>query len=61
MTFECDSPEEARTRTIVSNSAIPDGLTPREIDDFVADAMTRGADLYHLESDALAASTPTSW
>ena len=54
VTFECDFPEEARRRTIVSTSAMPEGLTPREIDDFVAAAMARGDDLYHLDEGALA-------
>ncbi|CAA9377603.1 ABC transporter substrate-binding protein [uncultured Nocardioides sp.] len=54
VTFECDFPEVARSRTIVSTSAMPEGLTPREIDDFVAAAMARGDDLYHLDEGALA-------
>lgn len=54
VTFECDHPEEARARTIVSTSAMPEGLSPREIDDFVAAAMQRGEDLYHLDEGALA-------
>src|SRR6476620_1703565 len=53
VTFECDHPVEARSRTIVSTSAMPEGLTPAEIDDFVADAMRNGADLYHLDEGAL--------
>jgi iron complex transport system substrate-binding protein len=52
--FECDHPAEARTRTIVSTSAMPEGLTPAQIDAFVADAMRRGEDLYHLDEGALA-------
>lgn len=54
VTFECDHPAEARGRTIVSTSAMPEGLSPREIDDFVAAAMERGDDLYHLDEGALA-------
>ena len=54
VTFECDHPVEARSRTIVSTSAMPEGLTPLEIDGFVADAMRRGEDLYHLDEGALA-------
>ncbi len=53
VTFECDYPVEARTRQIVSNSAMSHGLTPKEIDEFVAAALRRGEDLYHLEADAL--------
>jgi iron complex transport system substrate-binding protein len=54
VTFECDYPEEARSRRIVSTSALPPGLTPAEIDTFVAGAMSRGEDLYHLDEGALA-------
>ena len=53
VTFECDHPAEARTRSIVSSSAMPEGLTPAEIDAFVVEAMTRGDDLYHLDEGAL--------
>ncbi len=53
VTFECDHPEEARSRTIVSTSAMPEGLEPAEIDAFVANAMSRGEDLYHLDEGAL--------
>lgn len=53
VTFECDHPAEARTRTIVSTSAMPEGLSPTEIDAFVAAAMRRGEDLYHLDAGAL--------
>ena len=53
VTFECDHPEEARTRTIVSTSAMPEGLSSKEIDDFVTAAMHRGDDLYHLDEGAL--------
>jgi len=54
VTFECDFPAEARGRTIVSTSAMPEGLTPAEIDAFVVAAMARGDDLYHLDEGALA-------
>jgi len=54
VTFECDFPPEARSRAVVSTSAMPSGLTPTEIDAYVAGAMARGEDLYHLSADALA-------
>jgi iron complex transport system substrate-binding protein len=54
VTFECDYPLEARSRTIVSTSAMPEGLTPSEIDAFVSAAAGRGEDLYHLDEGALA-------
>jgi iron complex transport system substrate-binding protein len=53
VTFECDYPAQARTRTIVSTSAMPEGLTPTEIDEFVVRAMHAGEDLYHLDAGAL--------
>jgi iron complex transport system substrate-binding protein len=53
VTFECDYPSEARERRIVSTSAMPEGLTPAEIDAYVVDAVARGEDLYHLSEDAL--------
>jgi iron complex transport system substrate-binding protein len=53
VTFECDHPPEARTRRIVSTSAMPEGLTPAEIDAYVVGAMSRGEDLYHLSANAL--------
>lgn len=54
VTFECDFPEEARDRTIVSTSAMPEGLDSAGIDAWVAAAMARGEDLYHLDEGALA-------
>lgn len=54
VTFECDHPGEARSRRIVSTSAMPEGLTPAEIDAYVVGAVSRGEDLYHLSADALA-------
>ena len=54
VTFECDFPPQARTRRIVSTSAMPEGLAPAAIDAFVVEAMARGDDLYHLDEGALA-------
>src|SRR3954449_8530493 len=54
VTFECDHPAEARSRTIVSTSAMPEGLTPPAIDAFVREALARGEDLYRLDEGALA-------
>jgi iron complex transport system substrate-binding protein len=54
VTFECDHPPEARSRTIVSTTAMPTGLSAAGIDAFVAEAMRRGEDLYHLDEGALA-------
>jgi iron complex transport system substrate-binding protein len=54
VTFECDHPPEARKRTIVSTSALPEGLDAAGIDAYVAAAMRAGEDLYHLDEGALA-------
>src|SRR3954463_8665326 len=54
VTFECDHTAEARSRTIVSTSAMPEGLSAAEIDVYVSGAMARGEDLYHLDEGALA-------
>src|SRR3954452_22661750 len=55
VTFECDTPPEARERTIVSTTAIPEGLSASDIDAFVTKAMAAGEDLYHLDAGALGA------
>lgn len=54
VTFECDFPPQARRRRIVSTSALPEGLTPGEIDRAVVERMRAGEDLYHLDEGALA-------
>jgi iron complex transport system substrate-binding protein len=54
VTFECDTPPEARERRIVSTSALPEGLDSAGIDAFVTAAMHAGEDLYHLDEGALA-------
>jgi iron complex transport system substrate-binding protein len=53
VTFECDTPAAARTRTIVSTSAMPEGLDAAGIDAWVSQALRNGEDLYHLDADAL--------
>ena len=59
VTFECDSPPEARTRRIVSTSALPEGLGAAEIDAVVATRMAAGEDLYHLDEGGSRRSTST--
>ena len=54
VTFECNWPAEARTKRIVSTSALPEGLTPAEIDVVVKERMAAGEDLYRLDRGALA-------
>ena len=54
VTFECDHPVQARERRVVSSTTLPEGLSPREIDDAVARAVAAGEDLYRLDAGALA-------
>jgi iron complex transport system substrate-binding protein len=54
VTFECDYPPEARQRRIVSTSALPEGLSPAEVDRLVAERLAAGEDLYRLDRGALA-------
>ena len=53
VTFECDFPTEARTRRIVSNTALTPGLTPAQIDTEVRARVAAGDDLYTLDAGAL--------
>lgn len=53
VTFECDYPPWARTHRVVSTSALPHGLGPAEIDAAVTRLLQAGADLYHLDRDAM--------
>lgn len=59
VTFECDFPPEARSKRIVSTSALPEGLTPLEIDAVVKQRMAAGEDLYRLDRNAFADIDPT--
>jgi iron complex transport system substrate-binding protein len=59
VTFECDFPAEARTKRIVSTSALPPGLSPAEIDVVVKERMAAGEDLYRLDRGAFADLDPT--
>jgi iron complex transport system substrate-binding protein len=53
VTFECNFPPEARSRRVVSTSALPQGLTAGEIDAEVRARVAAGEDLYHLDEGAL--------
>ncbi len=53
VTFECDHPPEAATRKIVSNTTLPEGLTPAQIDAEVRARMAAGEDLYRLDEGTL--------
>ncbi|CAN5476030.1 cobalamin-binding protein [soil metagenome] len=54
VTFECDFPPEARTKRIVSTSALPEVLDPAGIDAVVKERVAVGEDLYRLDRDAFA-------
>ena len=54
VTFECDHPAQARTKRIVSTSALPEGLDPAGIDAVVKERVAAGEDLYHLDRGAFA-------
>jgi iron complex transport system substrate-binding protein len=54
VTFECDHPPEARSRRVVSTSALPENLTAAAIDAVVTERIAAGEDLYRLDRDALA-------
>jgi iron complex transport system substrate-binding protein len=58
VTFECDYPEEARSRRIVSTTTVPAGLTAAEIDAEVRTRIQAGEDLYTLDEGALSALDP---
>jgi iron complex transport system substrate-binding protein len=53
VTFECDYPAQARNCRIVSDTTLPQGLTPSEIDAMVRARMAAGEDLYTLDEGAL--------
>jgi len=53
VTFECDFPEAARTKTVVSNTSLPPGLTPAEIDRVVSERVDAHDSIYTLDEGAL--------
>jgi len=59
VTHECDFPTEARSKRIVSGTALPDRtLTAREIDDIVSASVQSGAPIYTLDTSAIRAIGP---
>jgi iron complex transport system substrate-binding protein len=59
VTFECDEPQSARRdKAVVVGGRDTSGMTPGEIDAYVRGQAAAGADLYHLERDALADLNP---
>ena len=53
VTFECDYPDAARTKPIVSDTSLPPGLTPAEIDRAVNERSDAHTSIYTLDEDAL--------
>jgi iron complex transport system substrate-binding protein len=59
VTFECDEPAGIRERRpVVVDTALPDGLTPGEIDALVRERAAAGLPQYDLDRDALRAAAP---
>jgi iron complex transport system substrate-binding protein len=60
VTFECDHPPEARTKPVVSTTALPDSpdLSAREIDEAVTASMAQGQPIYALDRERIAAIQP---
>lgn len=60
VTFECDHPAEARTKPVVSSTALPEerALTPSEIDGLVREHMDRREPLYVLDKELIASIQP---
>ncbi len=55
VTYECDYPPEARSKPVVSDTALPQDrpLTAREVDDLVTGFMDRGEPIYVLDKDLI--------
>ena len=53
VTHECDWPAEALERPHLTRSAIPDGLSPREIDSAVREMTQKGDAIYGLDGAEL--------
>jgi iron complex transport system substrate-binding protein len=58
VSHECDFPPEARTRPILTGSALAPGLTPAAVDAAVSSQLAGGASLYTLDEAAIARLDP---
>ena len=59
VTFECDTPAEARRdKAVVVGGRDTSGMAPGAIDDYVRTQLAAGADLYTLHAEALAGLDP---
>lgn len=53
VTFECDQPPAASELPHVTDTIVPAGMTPGEIDELIRTAMDEGRELYRLDRDLL--------
>ena len=55
VTYECDFPAEARSKPVVSDTALPQDrrLSARQIDDFVSSSMHRREPIYTLDKELI--------
>jgi iron complex transport system substrate-binding protein len=53
VTHECDWPDAARLKPVVSASALPPASTPREVDDLVSGSVGDGEPIYRLNDVAI--------
>jgi len=58
VSHECDYPPEARTRPILTGSALRPGMAPNEVDAAVSAQLASGASLYRLDERRLAELDP---
>lgn len=60
VTFECDHPPEARSKPVVSTTALPDSenLSAREIDQAVSASVAQGDPIYALDRERITAIQP---
>ncbi len=58
VTFECLEPSDAATRPKVTDTIVPHGATPAEIDAVIRRAMAEGTELYTLDRALLASLDP---
>ncbi len=58
VTFECDTPSEAAGLPTVTDTIVPAGLTPSEIDELIRRAMEEGSELYTLDRQLLQSLDP---
>lgn len=58
VSHECDYPPEARTKPILTGSALTPGMAPKEVDAAVSAQLASGASLYTLDEKRLAELAP---